>query len=127
MPYSEKFAKLVERISEHPDHLVAVIVHLNDTYLLDERKAQGFPGFPRLIATVGELRKVVAEVAKRRSDGCLSTTTIASSSFTPATSSAPFGARPAISELLTRLRRRICYCNTRCMNLAAVAMTSSPL
>src|ERR1700731_5466407 len=22
-----------------------------------------------------------------------------------------FGARPAISELLTRLRRRICYCN----------------
>jgi hypothetical protein len=69
MPYSEKFAKLVERINEHPDHLVAVIVHLNDTYLLDERKAQGFPGFPRLIATVRELRKVVAEVVKRRSDG----------------------------------------------------------
>lgn len=68
MPYSEKFAKLVERISEHPDHLVAVIVHLNDTYLLDERKAQGFPGFPRLVATVRELRKVVAEVVKRRSD-----------------------------------------------------------
>ncbi len=66
MPYSEKFARLVEQIREHPDHLVAVIVHLNDTYLLNERKPQGFPGFPRLIATVRELRKIVAEVVKRR-------------------------------------------------------------
>jgi len=69
MAYSEKFARLVERIREHPDHLVAVIVHLNDTYLLDERKARGFPGFPRLIATVRELRKIVAEVVKRRTGG----------------------------------------------------------
>jgi hypothetical protein len=69
MPYSKKFAKLVEQIREHPDHLVAVIVHLNDTYLLNERKAQGFPGFPRLIATVRELRKIVAEVVKQRTGG----------------------------------------------------------
>ena len=69
MPYSEKFAKLVEHIREHPDHLVAVIVHLNDTYLLDELKGQKFPGFPRLIATMRELRKIVAEVVKLRTGG----------------------------------------------------------
>ena len=69
MPYSEKFARLVERIREHPDHLLAVIVHLNDTYLLDERTDRGFPGFPRLIATVRELRKIVADVVKQRTGG----------------------------------------------------------
>ena len=40
MPYSEKFAKLVDRIREHPDHLVAVIVHLNE-----EEKGTGYFDF----------------------------------------------------------------------------------
>lgn len=69
MRYSQKFTRLIEDIREHPDHLVAVVVHLNDTYLLDERKARGFPGFPRLIATLRELRKIVADVVKRRTGG----------------------------------------------------------
>ena len=34
---------------------MCAIVHLNDTYLIEERP-QRLPGFPRLIATINEVR-----------------------------------------------------------------------
>ncbi|MBB5168253.1 metallophosphoesterase [Mycobacterium sp. AZCC_0083] len=43
-------------ITDHKTELVAVVVHLNDTYLVDERRDRKLPGFAKLIATVGRLR-----------------------------------------------------------------------
>lgn len=39
--------------------LVGVVVHVNDTYLVEERSELGLPGFPRVIATVRRIRNAV--------------------------------------------------------------------
>lgn len=61
MPYSPKFKMLIGVIHAHRDQVAAVVVHSNDTYLLDERRSGRLPGFRRLIATLRTLRKHVKE------------------------------------------------------------------
>ncbi len=56
MSNSQKFNKLLKEIDYCSDRLVGVIVHLNDTYLLEERKPF-LPGFSRVIATIQCLRE----------------------------------------------------------------------
>ena len=47
--------------------MLAVIVHINDTYIVEERKDRQLPGFPRLISTVNKIREFVsAELGKDR-------------------------------------------------------------
>lgn len=58
MSHSKNFQKLLDRIRDNKDRVVAVVVHLNDTYLIEERAGR-LPGFGRLIATVGHLREYV--------------------------------------------------------------------
>lgn len=59
MQASPIMQSLLNAISEHASDIQAVVVHLNDTYIVDERPEQKQPGFPRLIATVRMLRKHV--------------------------------------------------------------------
>lgn len=54
--------EVLEEIEERKDDLVAVVVHLNDTYLIEERKKRNLPGFARIIATVNSLRASSEEV-----------------------------------------------------------------
>src|SRR4051812_30409110 len=61
MPYAPTFTNIVKLIRAHGDQVAAVVVHINDTYLLDERRRRKLPGFPRLIATVRALRRHVLE------------------------------------------------------------------
>jgi hypothetical protein len=39
---------LLDTIDTVQDRLVAAVVHLNDTYLIEERKEARLPGFPRV-------------------------------------------------------------------------------
>lgn len=50
-----------ELIRQERDRFVAAVVHLNDTYVIEERGTR-LPGFPRLISTVRYLRDQVAKV-----------------------------------------------------------------
>lgn len=52
-------AEILSTIDRERDRLVAAVVHLNDTYLLDERPEQQFPGFARVTATVRRIREHV--------------------------------------------------------------------
>lgn len=61
MASQSELEKLLEAISSWRQRLVAVVVHLNDTYLIEERPDQELPGFPRVIATVGRIREHVRE------------------------------------------------------------------
>jgi 2',3'-cyclic-nucleotide 2'-phosphodiesterase (5'-nucleotidase family) len=49
----EEVGRVIERFA---GRLAAVVVHINDTYVVEERPADAFPGFPRLIGTVDKLR-----------------------------------------------------------------------
>jgi 2',3'-cyclic-nucleotide 2'-phosphodiesterase (5'-nucleotidase family) len=53
---SSELDRALQKITEYKNELVAVVVHLNDTYQLEERKERKLPGFPRIIATVDRLR-----------------------------------------------------------------------
>lgn len=57
----KNLADVCRAIDERKESLAAVVVHLNDTYVLEERSEDKLPGFPRLIATVQALRKLVLE------------------------------------------------------------------
>jgi 2',3'-cyclic-nucleotide 2'-phosphodiesterase (5'-nucleotidase family) len=52
----------LQAITDARNELVAVVVHLNDTYLIDERPDRHLPGFPRIIATIRRLRAHIKEV-----------------------------------------------------------------
>ncbi|SFN24709.1 Calcineurin-like phosphoesterase [Nitrosospira briensis] len=65
MHSESKFDAILKRIEDFRGRLIAVVVHVNDTYLLDERKGQGFPGFPRVIATVKKLREHTKKIMGR--------------------------------------------------------------
>ncbi len=54
--------EVLQSITYHKNELVAVVVHLNDTYLIEERRHRNLPGFARIIATVKRLRAHVEEV-----------------------------------------------------------------
>jgi hypothetical protein len=54
--YSRNRRQLFDRISRFAGRLAGVVVHLNDTYFVEQRAQQQLPGFPRLIATVAALR-----------------------------------------------------------------------
>src|SRR5947199_6777840 len=55
---------LLESITRYRNELVAVVVHLNDTYLIEERPSRNLPGFPRIIATINRLRQHVEKEAR---------------------------------------------------------------
>jgi hypothetical protein len=66
MTYPARLQRLLDGIHKYRDRLVCAIVHLNDTYLIDERPRR-LPGFPRLIATLNELReRVIRETGNDR-------------------------------------------------------------
>jgi 2',3'-cyclic-nucleotide 2'-phosphodiesterase (5'-nucleotidase family) len=46
----------LQAITDHKKELVAVVVHLNDTYLIDARPKRQLPGFARITATIKRLR-----------------------------------------------------------------------
>ena len=54
--------KALQAITDNQKRLVAVVVHLNDTYLIDDRPERALPGFARITATVKRLREHVNEV-----------------------------------------------------------------
>lgn len=56
MQTSRNFTNLLNDIEFWGQRLVGVVVHLNDTYLIDERPEEELPGFPRVIATIKRLR-----------------------------------------------------------------------
>jgi hypothetical protein len=47
--------KALQSITDHRKELVAVVVHLNDTYLIDDRPDRKLPGFARITATIERL------------------------------------------------------------------------
>jgi 2',3'-cyclic-nucleotide 2'-phosphodiesterase (5'-nucleotidase family) len=53
---------LLQWSSKYKNDLVAAVVHLNDTYLIDEREDRRLPGFARIIATVNRLRAHIKEI-----------------------------------------------------------------
>lgn len=71
-----QLTRLLEAIERGRDRLVAVVVHLNDTYLIEERAAQQLPGFPRVIATVARIREHVMQTL-----GCDRTLVVHSGDF----------------------------------------------
>jgi Calcineurin-like phosphoesterase len=48
--------RALQAITDHKKELVAVVVHLNDTYLIDDRPKRQLPGFAKIIATINQLR-----------------------------------------------------------------------
>jgi 2',3'-cyclic-nucleotide 2'-phosphodiesterase (5'-nucleotidase family) len=56
------FAEILKAVDHERDRLVAAVVHLNDTYLLEERPEQQLPGFARVSATIHRLREHVHNV-----------------------------------------------------------------
>lgn len=58
---SQTMTSLLNVISERAADIQAVVIHLNDTYIVEERPDQKQPGFPRLIATVDFLRTHIRE------------------------------------------------------------------
>lgn len=48
--------RALQAITDHKKELVAVVVHLNDTYLIDARPERRLPGFARIVATIKRLR-----------------------------------------------------------------------
>ncbi|HSB25546.1 MAG TPA: metallophosphoesterase, partial [Burkholderiaceae bacterium] len=54
-------SKVIQLIQQEQDRFVAAVVHLNDTYVIEERAGR-LPGFPRLIATIQYLRDQVTRV-----------------------------------------------------------------
>lgn len=63
-PFSKPLQTLFDVIETYRGRLVCAVVHLNDTYLIDEQPPT-LPGFPRLIATVKALREHVLAVTGR--------------------------------------------------------------
>ena len=55
MTNTARLQNLVDGMHKYSERLACAIVHLNDTYLIEERP-QRLPGFPRLIATINEVR-----------------------------------------------------------------------
>jgi 2',3'-cyclic-nucleotide 2'-phosphodiesterase (5'-nucleotidase family) len=47
--------EVLQAITDHKNELAAVVVHLNDTYLIEKREDRKLPGFARLIATIRRL------------------------------------------------------------------------
>ncbi len=43
------------------DNLAAVLIHINDTYFIDERPDSGIPGMPRIAGLVGAIRRFVSD------------------------------------------------------------------
>ena len=64
MSDSERLGKLLKAIEDCKRYLVGVVIHLNDTYLIDARPDRGIPGFPRVIATMKRLRDHVKRVTE---------------------------------------------------------------
>jgi 2',3'-cyclic-nucleotide 2'-phosphodiesterase (5'-nucleotidase family) len=60
-----KLDQLFDAIVEERERVIAVVVHLNDTYLIEERPTEGLPGFPRLVSTVHRIRSTVQELLGR--------------------------------------------------------------
>ena len=56
MTHTARLQNLIDGMHKYSERLVCAIVHLNDTYLIEERPRR-LPGFPRLIATIDELRR----------------------------------------------------------------------
>ena len=48
--------RALQAISDHKKALAGVVVHLNDTYLIDARPERWLPGFARIVATIRRLR-----------------------------------------------------------------------
>lgn len=44
------------------DKLLAIVVHLNDTYLIEERPDQKLPGFARVTSTINRIRQQVKDI-----------------------------------------------------------------
>jgi 2',3'-cyclic-nucleotide 2'-phosphodiesterase (5'-nucleotidase family) len=59
--FTERLQNLFDAITKFRGRIVCAVVHLNDTYLLDEQESRSLPGFPRLIATIGALREHVVD------------------------------------------------------------------
>ena len=59
--FSKPLQTLFDVIETYGGRLVCAVVHLNDTYLIDQQPPT-LPGFPRLIATVKALREHVRSV-----------------------------------------------------------------
>lgn len=45
MTSTDAFQKLLDDIAKHGSRLVCAVVHLNDTYLIDEQESRRLPGF----------------------------------------------------------------------------------
>ena len=57
-----KLEDVLAGLERDRDVILAVLVHLNDTYLIEERPEQRLPGFARVTATVRRIREKVGEV-----------------------------------------------------------------
>lgn len=60
-----KLDEIVARVEGNRHRILAVLVHLNDTYLIEERSEHELPGFPRAIATIRSLRNRLRNVLGR--------------------------------------------------------------
>jgi 2',3'-cyclic-nucleotide 2'-phosphodiesterase (5'-nucleotidase family) len=61
VPESDALQRLLNGVTLYADRLVCAVVHLNDTYLIDEQPHRKLPGFPRVIATIRKLREHVKQ------------------------------------------------------------------
>lgn len=61
LAFMTELQRLLNKIEESKDRLLGVVVHLNDTYLIDERSEQKLPGFARVTATIKRIRQQVIE------------------------------------------------------------------
>src|SRR5579872_3524509 len=63
MKHSHSLHEIRERIANlaSEDNLAAVLIHMNDTYFIDERRDSGIPGMARLAGMAAEIRGFVRE------------------------------------------------------------------
>ena len=59
---TKKLDGLLGALEHDRDILLGVIVHLNDTYLIEERPDQKLPGFARVTSTVQRIRQQVKDI-----------------------------------------------------------------
>jgi 2',3'-cyclic-nucleotide 2'-phosphodiesterase (5'-nucleotidase family) len=57
--------KALQAITDHKKELVAVVVHLNDTYQIDDRPERKLPGFAKIVATIEQLREHIEKETEK--------------------------------------------------------------
>jgi hypothetical protein len=114
---SQRLSAVLQTITNLKEIVVAVVVHMNDTYLLEERQDQGLPGLPRVIATVRRIRDHTAGIL-----GADRTLVLHSGDFLAPSRASRRDKGAAMIELLNRLGLHYCVLGNHEFDYGEVAL-----